>query len=128
MPTEKHAAKTILIVEDDDSIGEFLRMIISLETPYYPIVVADGAQALHVLTDLKPDLLLLDYRLPEMTGIELYDRIRASEGLTAVPTIMTSAGDLNAQIGDRKVTVLHKPFEVDELLEIIDTILAKENQ
>ena len=65
--------KTILIVEDDAFIGEFLERAISEETPYKPLVVSDGFEALKVTYDLKPNLFLLDYQLPRMDGIELYD-------------------------------------------------------
>jgi CheY-like chemotaxis protein len=51
--------KTILIVEDDADIGEFLERVISDETPYQALLVSNGFEALKITSDLKPDLLLL---------------------------------------------------------------------
>jgi two-component system phosphate regulon response regulator PhoB len=116
--------KTILIVEDDEAIGEFLAMSISQETSYHPLVVSDGFEALKVLTDLRPGLLLLDYRLPSMTGIELYDQLSTTKELRSIPTIMTSASNIEHEVGDRNVSVLPKPFELDELLIMITKILG----
>ncbi|MBV9231265.1 MAG: response regulator [Chloroflexi bacterium] len=118
------SVKTILIVEDDEAIGEFLTLSISQETPYRPLVVLDGFEALKVLRDLKPNLLLLDNRLPSMSGIELYDQLHATKELASIPTIITSASNIEHEIGDRNVSILPKPFELDDLLSMITKILG----
>ena len=118
------SVKTILIVEDDEAIGEFLTLSISQETPYRPLVVPDGFEALKVLRDLKPNLLLLDNRLPSMSGIELYDQLHATKELASIPTIITSASNIEHEIGDRNVSILPKPFELDDLLSMITKILG----
>src|SRR5437016_10084755 len=84
-------AKVILIVEDDDGIGTFLVQAISQETPYHPVWVKDGFAALKLIHDLKPDLLLLDYQLPHMDGIDLYDQVRAIQGFEAIPALLMTA-------------------------------------
>ena len=121
---EPSAAKSILIVEDDPAIGDLLIETISYETLYHPIVVSDGIQALKVVNDTRPDLLLVDYRLPIMSGIELYDQIQAMEGIAHIPTIMTSASRIENELADRNITVLIKPFDLDELLETIKRMLG----
>src|SRR5262245_21770390 len=82
---------TILVVEDDVNIGDFLRQIIDKETPYQTIVVHDGFRALERAQQLQPCLLLLDYRLPGINGLEVYDRLQEQEETRGVPTIMMSA-------------------------------------
>lgn len=121
---ERSAAKSILIVEDDPAIGDLLTETISYETLYHPIVVSDGIQALKAVRDSQPDLLLVDYRLPIMSGIELYDQIQAMEGIAYIPTIMTSASRIEKELADRNITVLIKPFDLDELLETIKRMLG----
>ncbi len=69
--------KTILIVEDDAHIGEYLERVLSEETPYKPLVVSNGFEALKVTREVKPNLFVLDYHLPGMDGIELYDQLHA---------------------------------------------------
>ena len=54
-------AKVILIVEDDEDVGEFLVAAIQQETPFHPILVRDGFAAFKTVHDMKPDLFILDY-------------------------------------------------------------------
>lgn len=115
--------KTVLIVEDDESIGEVFTIAIGEETAYNPIVVADALLALEVVKERKPDLLVLDFRLPQMTGIELYDQIHSVQSQSTFPTIITSASNIENEIGNRNVRVLLKPFEIDELLTMIKELL-----
>src|SRR5437660_12124572 len=81
----------ILIVEDDAAIGDFLQQLIEDETPYTSTIVSDGPQALEKARQLRPCLFLLDYRLPGMNGVEIYDRLQAIEESRGVPAIMMSA-------------------------------------
>ena len=83
--------KTILIVEDDAYIGEFLERALSEETPYTPLVVSNGFEALKVTREVKPNLFVLDYHLPGMDGIELYDQLHAVKAFQDTPAIIISA-------------------------------------
>src|SRR5690349_12218817 len=76
---------TILVVEDDDSIGTLLIDTLMLETPYDARLVTDGFQALKAMRELKPRLVITDYRLPHMDGLELYDRMQAMAGIGDIP-------------------------------------------
>lgn len=115
--------KTILIVEDDDHIGEFLERVISEETPYKPLVVTDGFEALKVTHDLKPNLFLLDYLLPRMDGIELYDQLHAMKGFQDIPAIIISANVPRYELEKRSLVGLRKPLELSELLKQIQSLL-----
>ncbi len=79
--------KTILVVEDDDGIGELIVQVIQEETSHQAIRFADGYEAWNFLQyrRLQPDLLILDYNLPQITGIELYDRIHAQKSSLVSP-------------------------------------------
>ena len=82
---------TILIVEDDADIGEFLQQLLDEETPYQSIVIDNGLKALEQAPQMRPCLLLLDYRLPGINGLELYDRLQQFKETRGVPAIMMSA-------------------------------------
>jgi DNA-binding response OmpR family regulator len=116
--------KTILIVEDDQDIGGFISQAIQDETPYQPLLVHDGFQALKVVANLKPNLFLLDYQLPGMSGLKLYDQLHTLEDLEEVPAVMMSVNLPQAEMKKRSLLGLRKPFELDELLQIITDILA----
>jgi DNA-binding response OmpR family regulator len=116
--------KTVLVVEDDEDIGLFIVQAISQETTHHALLVTDGFQALKALHDLKPDLLIIDYQLPRMDGIDLYDQVSNISGLNAIPTIMMSARLPTQEIGKRKIVGMKKPFELQDLLNKIERLLA----
>lgn len=114
---------TILVVEDDDSIGSVLVEALSMETSYDALLVCDGFQALNALRSLKPLLVITDYRLPHMDGLELYDRVHAMTETANVPTIIMSAYMPEDEVRKRHLCSLHKPFELDDLLNLIERLL-----
>ncbi len=79
--------KKILLVEDDIHIGEVLMQAISQETPFIAILVQSGDEALNTIKNIKPNLFILDYQLPRMNGIELYDKLHAIVEFTQVAAI-----------------------------------------
>ena len=69
----------ILIVDDDDSIRDLLRMVLSVEDNVGEVREAvDGAEALRVVEDFEPDVIVLDYSMPDMDGSETAREIRHS--------------------------------------------------
>ncbi|GHO86630.1 response regulator [Dictyobacter formicarum] len=115
---------TILVVEDDDSIGTLLIDALIMETPYNAMLVTDGFQALKTMRVQKPCLVITDYRLPHMDGLELCDRMRAMAEIDDVPIIMMSAYLPKDEAQKRNMACLQKPFELDDLLDTIQTILG----
>ncbi len=133
--TPTHAAKqddtpvkTILVVEDDDGIGEFMVQCIQQETSYQVIRFADGYEAWTLMQyrRLLPNLLILDYNLPGMTGIEFYDRIHARKEFEHIPALIVSAYYKLCQEAAtiRHLACLEKPFELDSLLNMIDRLMV----
>lgn len=124
-PADKSSSvKTILVVEDDVGIGSFLAQAISQETHHQALLVTDGFQALKTVMDIKPSLFILDYQLPRMNGIELYDKLHAIMGLEAVPAILISARLPKAEIDKRHIVGMNKPLELDEFLHTIEELLG----
>jgi len=117
-------AKLILLVEDDAFIGTFLEQMILQETFYQPLLVTSGFQALQLIQEITPDLLLLDYHLPGINGIELYDYLHAMKGLEETPGIMMSAHLPIQALAQRSLVGITKPFELDELLTTVEHLLA----
>jgi CheY-like chemotaxis protein len=127
LPVQERApAKTILIVEDDADVGEFFVQAVQQETPYQSLLAADGFQALKMLRSLKPDLLVLDYLLPGMNGLEIYDQLRAMPGFETIPVLFISANAPTGELQKRCVYFLRKPFELEALLQTIEDLLAEE--
>jgi CheY-like chemotaxis protein len=117
--------KTILVVEDDVAIGEMIVQAVLLETPYEALHVPDGFQALQVVKSLKPSLFLLDYNLPHMNGIELYDQLHAMEELKDVPAILyTAQPSAKIDAKEREILWIGKPFDLAQMLQAIEDQLA----
>ena len=123
--SQQHETKTILIVEDDADIGPVLLKVILSETTYLGVLVDDGIRALDVVRATKPALVLLDYLLPHMNGIEVYDSIRQVEALQCIPVLMMSANAPQRELEKRKLPLIKKPFDLNELLETIDRLLSQ---
>ena len=121
---EPSAVKTILLVEDDSIIAELLVQMIAQETHYQVFAVPDGLEALDLVRNVKPQLLILDYWLPTIHGIELYDRLHNTEGLEEVPTIMLSINAPLQEINQRKMTYIKKPFDINKLLDAIHRLIV----
>jgi two-component system, response regulator, stage 0 sporulation protein F len=115
---------TILIVEDDADIGEFLQQLIEDETPYHTKVVGDGLTALEQAPHMHPCLLLLDYRLPGINGLELYDRLQQQEDTRNIPAIMMSATLPVEELKQRGIHQLRKPMDIGNVIRMITHALA----
>jgi CheY-like chemotaxis protein len=120
----KQKLKTILVIEDDADLGEFFVQALKDETPYQTMLVTDGFQALKMVKNIKPDLFVLDYQLPSMNGIELYDHLHTTEGLENVPALFMSANVPTGELKKRRVYYIKKPFELDEMLKTIASLLG----
>ncbi|GER91099.1 hypothetical protein KDW_52610 [Dictyobacter vulcani] len=117
--------KTLLVVEDDQSIGETIIQVIDNETSYHATLATDARQALEIIQKIKPNGILLDYQLPYMNGIQFYDRLHAVEDYKDIPIILMSANLPYKEIQQRQMQTLKKPFELDELVEVIEHCLGE---
>ena len=119
-------SRVVLIVEDDEAIGTLILEAINDEPGYQATLAADGAVALLAIKGApQVDLFLLDIGLPGMTGIELYDLIRAEERFrrTSVLFVSASAGEHAQALADRQIaTFLPKPFALAALLDLVRSL------
>ena len=124
---QAYTRKTILIVEDDAAIGMFLLEAISQETAYHRLLVPDAFEALKAMQRIKPNLILLDYYLPKMNGIEFYDQLQSSQERVNVPVILltTNLDKRQEEIEQRNLLGLNKPVDLDDLLNTIEKALAQ---
>ena len=115
---------TILIVEDDADIAEFLQQLIEEETPYHTTVIDNGQTALEQATTIRPCLMLLDYRLPKLNGLELYDLLQHKEETRGVPAIMMSATLPVKELEQRGIYQIRKPMDIGSVIRMITHALA----
>ena len=117
-------SSSILIVEDDEDVGEFLQQTIDELTPYQTIVVHDGYGALEKARQINPCLLLLDYKLPGLNGIEIYDHLQNIEETRGIPAIMMSASLPVEELQQRGIYQLRKPMDIGNVIRMITHALV----
>ena len=113
--------KIVLIVDDDRDVGAMLENVILTQTDYKVVWIAESDLVLHAASYLRPSLLLLDYMLPAMDGLNLYDHLQGIENMRGVPTVLISASETLPfeELRARNIFLLKKPFELNDLLDIL---------
>ena len=115
--------KNIFIVEDEESIGKVVQQVLSEEVPCEVKLFANGILALEAAKKIRPDLLIVNYNLPHMNGIEFYDLIHKENAGDTIPTLMISARLPYEEIGKRQIMSIEKPFDLDHLIQTVNTLL-----
>jgi len=122
--------RSILVVDDSDDMRRFLTTILS---PKYEIRTAeDGVQALKMVQDEAPDLIITDLMMPNMDGIELLQKIKGGEDTNYIPVILLTAKSaiesrLEA-LGDGADDYVTKPFEPEYIKARVKNILRQREQ
>ena len=118
--------KFILVIGQEAHIGENVLSILSQEPTYYTILVACPTDAFHVAAVLKISLFLIDEHLSSMEGLDLYDCLRCMKGQQDAPAILlcTALGQHEARLKERNISGIQKPFDADDLLDLVARTLA----
>jgi CheY-like chemotaxis protein len=116
--------KTILLVDDELAIIEALTEVLTWEG-YKVVSASNGQEGLATLAQAPADLVLLDYMMPVLDGIQTLRALRADPATKDIPVVMMTAAP--AALPDeirRELPVLRKPFDVNALLDTIERKLA----
>lgn len=121
--------KTVLIVDDDRSMGELLKQTITQNTNHRAVWIAESDLVLETARRLHPSIILLDYIMPFMDGLQLYDHLQRVETMRNVPVILVSGSPTLPfeKLRERGIHVLRKPFEVNDLLDMIAQLMAADS-
>lgn len=116
----------ILIADDNPQGAELIEAYLS-DTNYLVKTVSDGEQALRMVQEWEPDLLLLDIMMPRMSGFEVCKRLRGDSKTRHLPVIMVTALDQHVDV-ERAVDAgtddfISKPIRQNELLLRIESLL-----
>ena len=115
-------AKTVLIVEDSELNMKLFNDLLQA-FGYRVVKTRDGRQALPLAREHKPDLIVMDIQLPEISGLELTDRLKKDPALKAIPVVAVTAfamrGDEQKILAAGCDAYLSKPISVTTFLETI---------
>ena len=118
----------ILIVEDEQAIREMIKFAF-INSKYILLEAATAEQALVVIAEQKPDIILLDWMLPGMSGIDLLKRLRKNDLSKSIPVIMlTAKGNEADKVKGLDVGAddyVSKPFSPRELLARIKALIRR---
>ena len=118
--------QTVLVVDDEFGVAEVLQSI--LEDEGYRVGTAiNGKQALARLTELTPDLIMLDYMMPIMDGTQTLAAIRANTTFSKIPIIMMSSLE-EASVRETATeynAFLRKPFRAMAVLKLVGQLLEQ---
>lgn len=120
----------VLVIDDEIHIVELLKF--NLETSNYEVHYSyDGFDGFIKAKEIKPDLILLDWMLPNISGIDVLRKIRSDEGLRNIPVIMLTAKNMeNDKVEGLEIGAddyITKPFSIKELLARISSVLRRYN-
>jgi signal transduction histidine kinase/DNA-binding response OmpR family regulator len=123
-PIDPHVQRRVLIVDDEINIRRFLRHTLEQES-YDVLEAASGQEALARAVRERPHLILLDLRLPDMTGFEILEELKKKADTRNIPVIILSIIQ-DQQEGYRlgASDFLNKPVDRERLVERIDRLLG----
>ena len=122
------ADRKVLVVDDEIHIVQVIA--IKLRNSGFEVLTAEnGVQALDIAKTQKPDIVITDYQMPVMTGLEFIEKLRKIEDTAETPVIMLTARGF-AIDEERKselsiATLLSKPFSPREVLKCVEDVLQQ---
>ena len=130
MPDRKESTaskRRIVFIEDEEEMIDLVQLILTRQG-FEVTGATDGQSGLRAIANLKPDLVLLDLMMPEMSGWDVYQKMKADDQMKNIPVIVITAKAQNID----KVLGLHiakvqdyitKPFGPSELLQSVERVL-----
>ena len=120
----------IILADDDELIGELVRSTLG-SAGYVVGVVANGADALRAIRAKRPQLVILDCNMPELSGISVLRELRKAPELYQIPVLMLTGrrarADEDIAMYEGANDYLRKPFEPDELTNRVERLLGKDH-
>jgi two-component system, cell cycle response regulator DivK len=120
------SARKILVVDDNDKLRSFLVLLLEQSGGYETLEAATGEEAVEKAISGKPDLILMDIRLPDISGVDATKAIRNTPSTAQIPIIAYSALPLGWKEQALKagmVAYLQKPINFELLMETIQKFI-----
>jgi CheY-like chemotaxis protein len=106
-------ADCVLIVDDEDGIREVLAEVVAM-AGCSALVAANGAEAMQILAEHHPCLIILDLLMPVMSGTEMLDAMKSVPELAALPVVISTSAPSRAPAG---LPVIPKPIDINLVWE-----------
>lgn len=124
--TQQGQGYTILVADDEPEVVDLVRMMLEWEG-YAVLSASDGQDTLTRARADRPDLILLDVRMPKMSGLNVLNHLSADPITAPIPVIMlsvvTTYPDVRTALERGAVAYLPKPFEFREMVRLVSRVL-----
>lgn len=116
---------TILIIDDEYLISDILSFALEDEG-FHTVVAGSGAKALDLLERDRPDLIITDFMMPGMTGLELAETVKSLAAHRSTPIMLMSGAQayMGTERPDLFAVVIEKPFDIDQVIEKIHALFG----
>ncbi|MFG0331357.1 MAG: response regulator [Phycisphaerales bacterium] len=119
--------RTVLVVDDE----AYILHVVSLKLAnagYQVITANDGEEGFELATEHRPDMIITDFQMPYLTGLEMCQRLRAQDATANIPIVMLTARGYALEEDDLEsvniVQCLSKPFSPRELVSCVERAMA----
>ena len=120
--------KTILVADDETHILHVVSLKLR-NAGFIVITARDGQEALEMAQQEKPDLIITDYHMPQLSGLELCQRLKQDPATSGIPAIMLTARGYQLDPADTEqsgiLRMLSKPFSPRQLLTTVNEVLEQ---
>ena len=123
-------AKTVLVVDDDPDAREFLTTVLQ-DNGFAATTAKDGAEALRMIEEKRPDMVALDITMPEKSGVAVYRKLKEDDELKSIPIVIITgvSDDFKKFISTRRQVpppegYISKPVDVEQFLSMVRKLLA----
>ena len=115
--------KKILVVDDEFDILTTWRLVLEMEG-YEVATASNGRSALDAARSSPPALIITDWMMPHMDGVELIRQLGASDGLAGVPVILMSAAANGPELAHSHAQFRRKPLSIDDLIDTVKGLIG----
>ncbi len=127
--------KKVLIIDDEDEVRDFVSTLLE-ENGYAPITASNGAEAMDMVRQDKPDLIIMDILMPKQGGIKMYRELKSEDSFKDIPVVVYSGiakrtylrtQAARTEMGDQSVpdpeAYIEKPAKPEKLAAVIKSLL-----
>lgn len=126
MGDSERKKELILLVDDDEHILRSLEIYLKMEE-FRVITASGGREAINILEEVRPDLIVLDIMMPEIDGFQVLKSVKDNPKVSSVPVIMLTAKSQDVDVlkgYDQGIaSYMTKPFNLNELVDNINLII-----
>lgn len=128
--------KKILIVEDEDDVIEFVSTVLR-ENGFSTVIARNGEEALEIIIEDRPDLVIMDILMPKQSGIRMYRKLKTTEALKQIPVVIYSGiarrtylrtqaarEEIEGETVPEPEAYVEKPAKPEYLADIVKKILG----